>query len=305
MACLTLRGNFYAIKNRIGRGDRRRIVELLPVHPRYVEVKQDERWRLSYKIRFPGKAAWEIAPENILHVRGLSLDGVTGLSPIGYMRESIGLSLAAEKHGARLFKNGARPGGVLTVPGKLSDEAFARLKEQWQESFAGANVHKTAVLEEGASWAQLGMSNEDAQFLETRKFQRSEIAGIFRVPAHMVNDLERATFSNIEHMSRSFVTYSLMPWLVRMEQALWRDLLTEDEKRQGLYFKHNADGLLRGDSKSRAESLKTMREWGVINANEWRELEDMNPREDEGGETYLEPLNMGGGENSENTDTSE
>lgn len=302
MACLTLRGNFYALHNYIGRPGRRRIAELLPVHPGYVSVEQDGKWRVGYKVKFPGQAQIEVPTGNILHVRGLSLDGVTGMSPISYMRESIGLSLAAEKHGARIFKNGARPGGVLTVPGQLSVEAFNRPKSQWEESFAGSNVQKTAVLEDGTKWEQLGMSNEDAQYLETRKYQRSEIAGIFRVPAHMINDLEKATFNNIEQQSQSFVTYSLMPWLVRLEQAYWRDLLTEEEKNHGIYFKHKVDGFLRGDAKSRAEALKIQREWGIINANEWRELEDLNPREDEGGETYLEPMNMRGDESGGNTD---
>lgn len=290
MAALLLRGNFYALKNMTGPPERAKLVELLPIHPAYVSTEQDERWRLRYTIRFPGKGAQEVPEGNILHVRGLSMDGVTGLSPISYMRESIGLSIAAEKHGARVFKNGARPGGVLTTPKTLSDEAFKRLKEEWQEAFSGRNVHRTAILEEGTKWEKMGMTNEDAQYLETRKFQRSEIAGIFRVPAHLINDLEKATFSNIEHQSQSFVSYSLTPWLVRFEQVFWRDLLTEQEKRDGLYVKFNVDGLLRGDAKSRAEALKIQREWGIINANEWRALEEMNPRD--GGDVYLTPMNM-------------
>lgn len=290
MACLNLRGNFYAFKNIVGSGSRRRVAELLPLPPDSVTPRQDENWCVSYEVRFPGKGTQVLPKGNMLHIKGLSLDGFTGVSPIRYQRESIGLAMAAEKHGARTFKNGALPGGILYHPKQLTDKAAERLKESWEASYSGENTGKTAILEDGMKWEKMSMTNEDAQYLETRKFQRSEIAGIYRVPAHMINDLEKATFSNIEHQALSFVVYSLTPWLVRIEQAFWRDLLTREEQEKGLYFRLNVDGLLRGDSKSRATALQIQRQNGIINANEWRSLENMNPIE--GGDVYLTPLNM-------------
>jgi HK97 family phage portal protein len=290
MACLNLRGNFYAFKNVVGSGSRKRIIELLPLPPDTVKPKQDDKWNITYEVRFPNRDIQLVPKGNIIHVKGLSLDGFTGVSPIRYQRESIGLAMAAEKHGARTFKNGALPGGVLKHPKHLTEDAARRLKESWEACYGGENMGKTAVLEDGMEWVKMSMTNEDAQYLETRKYQRSEIAGIYRVPAHMINDLEKATFSNIEHQALDFVVHSLTPWLVRIEQAFWRDLLTADEQDQGYYFRFNVDGLLRGDSKSRAEALKIQRQNGIINANEWRALENMNPIE--GGDVYLTPLNM-------------
>jgi len=290
MACLNLRGNFYAFKNYVGSGKNRKIAELLPFHPDTVTVIQDEKRNILYEVQLP-KADKQIVPQkNMLHIKGLSLDGITGVSPIRYQREAIGLAMAAEKHGARMFKNGARPSVILKHPGSLTEEAAERLKNNWESAYGGENVGKTAVLENGMGVETISMTNEDAQYLETRKFQRSEIAGIYRVPAHLVNDLEKATFSNIEHQSVNFVVHSLNPWLVRIEQAIWRDLLTPEEQAEGYYTRFNVDGLLRGDSKSRAEALKIQRENGIINANEWRALENMNPID--GGDVYLTPLNM-------------
>jgi HK97 family phage portal protein len=290
MACLNLRGNFYAFKNYVGTGQRRRIVEILPFHPDTVEVKQDENWDITYEVRLPNRAPQIIPKSNMLHIKGLSLNGLKGVSPIQYQRESIGLAMAAEKYGARTFKNGARPSLVLEHPNSLTQEAAERLSKSWHEAYGGENTGKTAILENGLKVNKISMSNEDAQYLETRKFQRSEIAGIFRVPAHMVNDLEKATFSNIEHQSVEFVVHSLNPWIVRIEQAMWRDLLTLEEQNEGYFFLFNVDGLLRGDAKSRAEALKIQRLNGIINANEWRALENLNPIE--GGDVYLTPLNM-------------
>jgi HK97 family phage portal protein len=290
MACLNLRGNFYAFKNYVGSGRNRKIAELLPLHPDTVTVVQDEKRNILYEVQIPNAAKQTVPQKNMLHIKGLSLDGVAGVSPIRYQREAIGLAMAAEKHGARVFKNGARPSVILKHPGSLTDEAAQRLKNNWETAYGGENVGKTAVLENGMGVETISMTNEDAQYLETRKFQRSEIAGIYRVPAHLVNDLEKATFSNIEHQSVNFVVHSLNPWLVRIEQAIWRDLLTPEEQAEGYYTRFNVDGLLRGDSKSRAEALKIQRENGIINANEWRALENMNPID--GGDVYLTPLNM-------------
>ena len=227
-----------------------------------------------------------------MHVRGLSLaeDGVLGLSPIDCMREAVGLALAAEAYGARFYRNDARPGVVLKHPGRLSQEAATRLKESWNQQFAGVhNSHRTAVLEEGMEVITVGMTAEQAQFLETRKFQRSEIAAIFGVPLHKIGDLERATFSNIEHQAIEVVTDTIRPWAVAWEQALARDLFTEEMHRTHM-IAFNLDGLLRGDIESRYRAYATGRQWGWLSANDVREREDMNRIDD--GDIYLAPVNM-------------
>lgn len=289
MVHLLLRGNSVWLKLRAGG----QVRELIPVRPDYLKgIAQDERYRLVYQIRRPNtQTVDEVPAENVLHLRGLSLDGYSGVSPIEYAREMIGLSIATEKHGAALFSNGTRLGGILRHPNKISQVASQRLEESFSEKYAGvANAHKTVLLEEGMEWVKVTMTAEDAQFLESRKFQRSEIAGFYRVPSHMINDLERATFSNVEHLDLAFVKHSLTPWLVNIEQALKKDLMTPDEKRRH-YFKFNVEGLLRGDIKSRNEAHQKAVEGGWLSPNEVREMEDRNPYP--GGDEYRRPLNMG------------
>ncbi|MEM4234904.1 MAG: phage portal protein, partial [Candidatus Methanomethylicaceae archaeon] len=204
----------------------------------------------------------------------------------------IGLSLAAEGFCAAFFGNNAEPGFVLVHPGKLTDEAYRRLRSSWEDRHKGfEKAHRVAILEEGMKPEKLGISPDDAQFLETRKFQINEIARIFRVPPHMIGDLDRATFSNIEHMGLEFVIYSLMPWLVNIEQSINLKLLTESE-RGWYYAKHTVAGLLRGDIESRYRAYATARQWGWMSVDDIRELEEMNPLPDGLGEKYLEPLNM-------------
>jgi HK97 family phage portal protein len=239
----------------------------------------------------------EFGPGDIFHVRGLSLNGWLGISPIAYARESIGLALATEKFGGQLFRNGAKMGGVLEHPGKMSDEAYKRVKESFDLATSGENAHKTAILEEGTKFAKISITPEDSQFLETRKMQRSEIAGIYRVPAHMVNDLEKATFSNIEQQSLEFVTGALMPWLVRIEKAVRRDLLRPNERKTyGARFGISA--LLRGDAISRSAYYHAGILDGWMTRNEARAIEStlgvaLNPIE--GLDTPLMPLNMTSG----------
>lgn len=230
-------------------------------------------------------------PEQIFHIKGLSLDGVTGLSPISQAREAVGLSLATEEYGAKFFGNGARPGGVLEHPGILKDPE--KLRESWNKVYQGTrNSHKVAVLEEGMKYHTIGIAPEDAQFLETRKYQVNEICRIFRVPPHLVGDLERATFSNIEHQSIEFVQHTIRPWLVRWEQEISRSLL--DEKERLLYFaKFNVDGLMRGDYKSRMEGYAIGRQNGWLSINDIRRLEDLSlVPADKGGDEYLVNGNM-------------
>ena len=245
---LNLRGNAYAYINRNRSGQ---VVELLPLQPDMVQVEMSTDFQLEYRISMPDGAFKRLGVGEVFHIRGLTLNGWLGISPITYARESIGLALATERFGGQLFKNGAKMGGVLEHPGKLSKESYERIKTSFDEAHSGDNAHKTALLEEGMKFARISLSANDSQFLETRKYQRSEIAAIFRVPPHMIGDLERATFSNIEQQSLEFVNYSLMPWLVRIEKAIKRDLMTPDE-RKTMTAKFNVSGLLRGDASARS-----------------------------------------------------
>ena len=290
-----LRGNAYAFKNTV-RGQTR---ELIPIHPGRVEVEQDSELRLIYKvIDLSGKVNL-LKQKDIFHLRGLSWNGFTGVSPIALARESIGLSLATEQHGSALFKNGAQPGAILKHPGKMKDDARKNLKKSWDERFTGENAFGTAVLEEGIEWEAVGMTSEDAQFIETRKFQAVDIARWFRVPPHKIGILDRATFSNIEQQSIDFVTDSLMPWTVRAQQIVTRDLILPGERNR-VFAEFLLDGLLRGDSKTRAEFYKKAIDTGWMTRNEVRVRENLNPLE--GLDEILVPMNMGENSEEENDD---
>ncbi|WP_094550255.1 phage portal protein [Petroclostridium xylanilyticum] len=288
MTQLLLWGNAYA---QIVRGKGGQVLELWPLSPAGMEIIRDEKTKQLVYRHTEGMKTTEYKPEQIFHIPGLGFDGVKGLSPIAMAREAIGLALATEEFGARFFGNGARPGGILEHPGVVKDPE--KLRKSWEEVYKGLqNSHKIAVLEEGMKYHEIGIPPEDAQFLETRKFQLNEICRIFRVPPHLVGDLERATFSNIEHQSIDFVVHTIRPWLVRWEQAIIKDLLLPEERK--LYFpKFNVDGLLRGDFKTRMEGYAIGRQNGWYSANDIRELEDMNPiPEEAGGDLYLVNGNM-------------
>jgi len=284
---LCLRGNAYCL---ILRDRNKRVYELIPMHPDTIEVKQRADLSLEYVRKVQGSTK-VFQQSEVFHLRAISSDGVTGVSPITQQRQAIGLAMAAERFGAELFGNGAKPGGVITHPGKLTVEGAINLRKRFEDATSGENRHRTVVLDEGMGWTQVSMSAEDSQFLETRKFQRSEIAGIFRVPPHMVADLSDATFSNVEHMGLEFVKHSLMPWLVQIEQTIFRDLLTPQE--QETYFaEFLVDGLLRGDLKSRYESYQIAIMNGVMSADDVRALENLPPRPDGKGDTYYYPANL-------------
>ena len=227
----------------------------------------------------------------MLHIPGLGFDGLVGYSPIAMAKNAIGMAIACEEYGAKFFANGAAPGGVLEHPGTIKDPQ--RVRESWQSTFGGSgNANKIAVLEEGMKYTPIGISPEQAQFLETRKFQINEIARIFRVPPHMVGDLEKSSFSNIEQQSLEFVKYTLDPWVIRWEQSIQRSLLSKDEK--AVYFvKFNLEGLLRGDYQSRMNGYAIGRQNGWMSANDIRELENLDriPAKD-GGDLYLINGNM-------------
>ena len=295
MTHLLLWGNAYAQVIRNGKGD---VIALYPLMPNKMSVDRDENGRLYYTYyRGSDEAiksrdfAVTLQPSDVLHIPGLGFDGLVGYSPIAMAKNAIGMAIACEEYGAKFFANGAAPGGVLEHPGTIKDPQ--RVRESWQSTFGGSgNANKIAVLEEGMKYTPIGISPEQAQFLETRKFQINEIARIFRIPPHMVGDLEKSSFSNIEQQSLEFVKYTLDPWVTRWEQSIQRTLLSHDEK--AVYFaKFNLEGLLRGDYQSRMNGYAIGRQNGWMSANDIRELENLDriPAE-EGGDLYLINGNM-------------
>jgi len=282
-------GNAYA---EIERSDAK-INALWPLRPDRMTVQRNAAGELQYSYRLPNGEPKLFAFANIMHWRALSSNGVLGYSPIQMAAEAVGLDLAARQYGARFYGNDSRPGGVLKSAGKLSDSAAKRLKDSWESAHQGlSNSQRVAVLEDGVEWQQIGIPPEQAQFLESRKYQRSEIAALYRVPLHMINDLERATFSNIEHQSLEFVKFTLYPWLVQIEQAIQRDLFRISAGKRAHFGEHLVDGLLRGDIQSRYTAYQIARLNGWMNANEIRERENMNPIADEVGAKYWMPANM-------------
>lgn len=276
-------GNGYAEVVRDGAGA---IRELWPIWPNRMEPREKDGG-LRYVFQPMEGAPREIAPDKILHTRGFSMGGLVGDHVVLKMREAVGLTLATEKFGASFFGKGANPGGVLEHPSTLSEQAQKRLVDSWQGGLDSA--HRIKVLEEGLSFKPISVPPEAAQFLETRRFQIGEVARMLKIPPHMLGDLERATFSNIEHQAIEFVRYSLRPWAVLLEQRL-NGLLTPAERAEGYYVKHVLEGLLRGDLAARSEAYAIGRQWGWYSANDIRELEDMNPIAD--GDIYLVPGNM-------------
>ncbi len=290
MTHLLLWGNAYAQIIRNGMGE---ITALYPLMPNRMRVDRDETGRLYYEYTRYGDEAGKTKCETInlgagdvLHIPGLGFDGLVGYSPIAMAKNAIGMAMACEEFGAKFFANGAAPGGVLEHPGILKDPA--RVRESWNATFGGSsNANKVAVLEEGMKYTPISISPNEAQFLETRKFQIDEIARIFRVPPHMVGDLEKSSFSNIEQQSLEFVKYTIGPWVTRWEQSLARSLLPKSERSRYL-IKFNLDGMLRGDYESRMNGYATARQNGWMSANDIRELENMDRiGVEEGGDLYL------------------
>ena len=295
MTHLLLWGNAYAQVIRNGKGE---VVAIYPLMPNRMAVDRDTEGHLYYTYyRGDDEAiknkeyAVTLAPRDVLHIPGLGFDGLVGYSPIAMAKNAIGMAIACEEFGAKFFANGAAPSGVLEHPGTIKDPS--RVRDAWQSQFGGSsNSGKVAVLEEGMKYTPISISPEQAQFLETRKFQINEIARIFRVPPHMVGDLEKSSFSNIEQQSLEFVKYTLDPWVIRWEQSIQRALLSQDEK--AVYFvKFNLEGLLRGDYQSRMNGYAIGRQNGWMSANDIRELENLDriPAE-EGGDLYLINGNM-------------
>lgn len=296
MSHLLIWGNAYAQIIRDGRGQ---VLALYPLLPDRVSVKRDDKGELYYVYQrseednpnFKDKGNIILKKSEVLHVPGLGFDGLIGYSPIAMAKNAVGMTLATEEYGASFFANGANPGGVLEHPGILKDPS--KVRESWNQVYQGTNnSHKVAVLEEGMSYKTIGIPPNEAQFLETRKFQINEIARLYRIPPHMVGDLEKSSFSNIEQQSLEFVKYTLDPWVVRFEQAFQKALLLSDEKKT-YFIKFNVDGLLRGDYQSRMNGYAIGRQNGWLSTNDIRRLEDMNPlSKEEGGDLYLVNGNM-------------
>ena len=295
MTHLLLWGNAYAQIIRNGKGE---IVALYPLMPDRMTVDRDEYGKLYYEYTVSTDDAHtlkgstvRLEPRDVLHVPGLGFDGLVGYSPIAMAKNAIGLAIAAEEYGSKFYANGAAPSGVLEHPGTLKDPA--KVRDSWSETFGGsANSHKIAVLEEGMKYTPISINPNEAQFLETRKFQINEIARIFRVPPHMVGDLEKSSFSNIEQQSLEFVKYTLDPWVSRWEQSMIRSLFTKEEKTT-YFIKFNVDGLLRGDYQSRMNGYAIGRQNGWMSANDIRELENLDRIPAElGGDLYLINGNM-------------
>lgn len=296
MSHLLIWGNAYAQIIRDGAG---RVVALYPLLPNKMTVSRDKNGEIYYiytttsdeNPNFKDYGSVVLRKQDVLHIPGLGFDGLVGYSPIAMAKNAVGMTIATEEYGASFFANGANPGGVLEHPGVLKDPK--KVRDSWNEVYRGtANAHKIAVLEEGMKYQQIGIPPEEAQFLETRKFQINEIARLYRIPPHMVGDLEKSSFSNIEQQSLEFVKYTLDPWVIRWEQAMQRSLLLPKDK-QEFFIRLNVDGLLRGDYQSRMNGYSVARQNGWLSANDIREMEDMNPIPDEeGGNLYLINGNM-------------
>ena len=291
MSHLLLWGNAYAQIIRNGKGQ---ITALYPLMPNRMTVDRTSNGKIYYTYlvndsdnpTLKAQGQVYLRKEDIFHIPGLGYDGLVGYSPISMAKNAIGMALATEEYGAKFFENGASPSGVLEHPGTIKDPE--RLRESWNSLFKGSgNSHKVAVLEEGLSFKPIAISPNEAQFLETRKFQIDEIARIFRVPPHMVGDLEKSSFSNIEQQSLEFLKYTLDPWVTRWEQSIHRSLILESEKRD-YFVKFNVDGLLRGDYQSRMNGYAVGIQNGFMSPNDIRSLENMDLIPDElGGNLYL------------------
>lgn len=267
------------------------VIALWPLLP----WRMDPKWKngkIVYKYRLPDNTETIIPNEYVLHIPGMSFDGLVGKSVLSCAREAVGLSMALEEFGARFFGQGAQFGGIISHPKVLGEKAEANLRAALKEKYQGiANAHRILILEEAMEYKQNTIPPNDAQFLESRKFETAEIARFFNVPLHLIHDLERATFDNIEEMGIGFVVYSLRPWLIRIEQSETIKLLTTEEKK--IYFiEHLIDGLLRGKIQARYEAYAIGKQWGWLSSDDIRALENQNPLPDGQGKIYWMPLNM-------------
>lgn len=292
MTHLLLWGNAYCQIVRTGKNN---IVGLYPLLPDRVEVDRNDKGQIYYIYHnssddtqpdYKNQGDITFRKDEILHIPGLSFNGLVGFSPIAMMKNSLGSAIAVDRYGSDFFAHNAQPVGVLEHPGNLKNPQ--KIRENWMDTYGGVgNSHKVAVLEEGMSYKPITLPPEDSQFLSTKEFSVEEICRIFRVPPHLVQDLKRSTYNNIEHQGIAFVTYTLMPWMVRIEKALKKDCLLPDEKTD-YYFKFNANSLMRGDTTSRMEGYAKGFTNGIYAVDEIRAMEDLPPiGEEEGGNKHV------------------
>lgn len=287
MTHLLLWGNAYCQIIRNGKGE---VLSLYPLLPDKMKVDRDKNGKIYYAYMKEGITHY-LGPDDVLHVPGLGFDGIMGYSPVALAKNAIGLNIAAEEYGGRFFANNATPSGILSTSGTIKEPT--KVRDAWQAAYGGINnSNKVAVLEDGLQYQAISMPNSDAQFLETRKFQIEEICRIFQVPPHMVADLSKSSFSNIENQSISFVVHTIRPWLVRIEQAMNRKLFKESEKGK-CFVSFNASALMRGDYKSRMDGYSIGIQNGFFSVNDVRRMENLDPiTEEEGGDLYLTNGNM-------------
>ncbi|TFF45781.1 phage portal protein [Bacillus thuringiensis] len=270
MTHVTIRGNAYSLIEFDKYGEIKSLVPLNPEHTRpYVDPKSGMLW---YQTSHNGKPL-ELYDEQVLHFKGMSEDGINGKSPIAVVREHIGAQAAATKYNAKLYKNDATPRGILKVPTMLKSPAKDEVRKEWKRVNAGESI---AIVDNGLEYQSISVPLQDAQFIESMKFNKSQISAIFKVPLHKVNELERSTFNNIEHQSIEYVKNTLQPWLTMFEQEINTKCFTDKELDDGYYVRYNVNSELRGDSKSRAEFYEIMQRISGLNTNEIRELEERN-----------------------------
>ncbi|GHV27136.1 portal protein [Clostridia bacterium] len=294
MSHLLLYGNAYAQLVRNGHGQ---VIAMYPLLPNKMEVSRDKSGALTYTYyrdsdesgNRPKSGSFTLHREDVLHIPGLGFDGLIGYSPIAMARNAIGMAQATEQFGATFFANNAQPGGILESPSVIKDHE--KLNKSWMDQFTGGNAHRIAILEEGLKFHQVGIPNDQAQFLESRKFQNLEIARIFRVPASMIGDLERATYSNAEMLSLDFVKFTLNPWVVRWEQSMNQALILPSEQ-SSLYINFNLNALLRADYATRMRGYSIGIQNGFLCPDDVRSLEEMDKIPGGFGQTFMANGNM-------------
>lgn len=289
VALLNLRGNSFAGKSRTKDGI---VTELLPLDPAAMTLDVTPGGRLQYRYAPADGKPRVYEADQIWHAKGLSTDGLLGLSPITLCREALGLAAAAEAHGAAFFRDGARSPGIVKIPGRLKETATKNIAESLREKFTGENRYKMMVFEDGLDWVNIGISNEDSQFLETRQFQVEEIARIFRVPCVLIGHPDKtATYASAEQFFLSFVTHCVRPWCERLEQSFNRHIIPIADQGR-IFVEFSVEGLLRGDIQTRYNAYAQGRQWGFLCADDIRRLENLDPLPDGKGKIYLQPANM-------------
>lgn len=282
---LCLDGNAYARVYRNGAG---RILRFEIISPNHIEpyLIDGEIW---YKLQKPGGPVEILDSYDVIHIPAFGFDGIKGKNPIQVQRENMALGLSAQKFGKKFFENGAHVSGAITVPGKMKSEQKKSLGQRFRQAYSGVeNTGGTVILDHGMEYKNIGIKPADASFIETRRFTTSDIARIYRVPLHMLAAMEKATFNNVEQLNINYVQYTIYPWVKRWEQEFNRKIFTDSEIKEGYRVRFNLSGLMRGDSKNRAEFYRNLYNIRALSPNEIRRLENMNPYK--GGDEYGQPL---------------